>query len=98
MLQGFGEHDIRDGHLMGEALFRAVEGGTAKEDRTPFLNGGDAAGGETATIAHGIDLINYRAMRIAGTQEVTMQRVGVALGFHRTRGSGQRLAEYLATE
>src|SRR5690554_2696654 len=98
MLQGFGEHDIRDGHLMGEALFRAVERGTAKEDRAPFLNGGDAASGETATIAHGIDLIDYCAMREAGAQEVTMLGVRVALGFLRTGGSGQRLAKYLATE
>src|SRR5690554_6994772 len=98
MLQGFGRRDMRHCHLMADTLFQAVERGAAKEDRAPFLNGGNAAGSKTAAVAHGIDLINYRAMRIAGAQEVTMQRVGVTFDFHRTRGSGQRLAEYLATE
>src|SRR5690554_1354262 len=88
VLQDFGKHNIRHGYLVCQTLFRAVEGSAAEENGPSFLNGGDATGGETAAVAYGIDLIDYRAMRIAWAQEVTMQRVCMAVGVYCMSGGG----------
>src|SRR5690606_41840566 len=63
-----------------------------------LLDGGDGAGGEAAAIAGRLHLIDDRQTGIARAQEVTMNRVPLALRRHCLAGSGQGLSENLATE
>ncbi|MDT4861373.1 hypothetical protein FQZ97_959750 [compost metagenome] len=83
---------------MLEAFLVLLEGGAAGEDRLALLDGGDAAGTEAAAIAHPVHRVDHRQAGVARTQEVTVEGVHVALGFHRLAGGGEGLAEHLAAE
>ena len=67
------------------------------EDRAPVLDGGDAPGGEAASVPDAVHLIEDGLRRIPGPQEVRMERVGLAL-VHGSAGRHQRLAQHLPPE
>ncbi len=83
--------------LMLEALFGGVERGREMEDGVTMLDGDDAAGRERSTVADPFDFVEDRDGRVAGTQEVGMQRVDGAV-LDRSSGGDERLACHLATE
>ena len=68
-----------------------------REDRLAVLDRGDAAGGVALAVAQPLDLVDDRHLRIAGQDEIAMQRMrqpaldGAAAGDH-------RLADHLAAE
>ena len=62
------------------------------EDRLPVLDGDHPAGGEGAAVADAVDLVEDRHVRVAGPQEVGVERVDAASGLHRAGGGHQRLA------
>ena len=94
--QLLGRRHLRHGVLMVEARLRVVEGAAHDEHRPAMLDGRDAPGGEAAAVAHALDVVDDRPRRIAGQQEVGVQRVGDALRRHRAHGRHQRLAQHLA--
>jgi hypothetical protein len=63
------------------------------------LNRDDTTSGEAATVADAIDLVQDRHGRIAGPEEVGMQRMDVPTGLvHSATGGDKRLAGNLAAE
>ena len=82
---------------MLEPVLGDVKGGRHREDRLAVLLGEDAPGREGAPVADALDDIVDRRVGIAGTQEISMQRMAVAF----RNGAGrrdQRLAQNLAAE
>ena len=76
-----------------------VEAGLQVEDRPAVLDGDDAAGGEAAAVADPVDLVEDRHRRVAGAQEVGVQRVDQAARLVDRAGRGdQRLPGHLAAE
>ena len=76
-----------------------VEAGLQVEDRPSVLDRHDASGGEAASVADPVDLVEDRHRRIAGTQEVGVQRVHAAIGLVDGAGGGdERLAGDLPAE
>ncbi len=55
-----------------------VEARLQVEDRLPVLDRDDASGGERLAVADAVDLVEDRRVRVAGTQEVRVERVDVA--------------------
>ena len=84
--------------LVVEALLVHVERRLQVEDGAAVLDGHDASGGERATVADAVDVVEDRHARIAGTQEVGVQRVHLAVGLDGAGGGHQRLAGHLPTE
>ena len=76
-----------------------VEAGLQVEDRPAVLDGDDAPGGEAAPVADPVDLVEDRHRRVAGAQEVGVQRVHVALRLvDRAARRDQSLAGHLTAE
>ena len=76
-----------------------VEAGLQVEDRLAVLDRHDAAGGEAAAVADAVDLVEDRHGRVAGPQEVGVQRVHEPAAFvDRAGGGDERLAGHLAAE
>ncbi len=80
------------------ARFLGLERGDAGEDGLPLLDRADPSRGEAAAIAHAIDVVHHRLVRVTGTQEIAVQRMHMALRRHRLAGSGDHLAEHLPAE
>ncbi len=55
-----------------------VEARLQVEDRFPVLDRDDAARGERLAVADAVDLVQDRRVRVAGAQEVPVERVDVA--------------------
>ena len=90
---------MRHRDLVVEARLGDVEAGLQVEDRPAVLDRDDAAGGEAAPVADPVDLVEDRHGRVAGAQEVGVQRVHEAAGIVDRAGRGdQRLAGDLAAE
>ena len=68
------------------------------EDGLAVLDGHDPAGGERAAVADAVDLVEDRHRRVAGAQEVGVQRVDRPVGARRAGRGDQRLAGHLAAE
>ena len=83
--------------LVLQAVFEVVERGREVEDRPPVLHGDDPAGGERASIADPVDLVEDRHSGVAGPQEVGVQRMHPAV-LDRAPGGHERLARHLAAE
>ena len=85
--------------LVVEARLGDVEAGLQVEDRPAVLDGDDPAGGEAAPVADPVDLVQDRHRRVAGAQEVGVQRVDEAVRLVDRAGRGdERLAGDLAAE
>jgi hypothetical protein len=67
------------------------------EDLLAMLNGNDASARETRAVAAAIYFVDDRMVRIAGAQEIGVQRVHSTIVDRRIRGL-QRLPEHLAAE
>ena len=78
---------------MVEAWLLLWKGGH-DEDRLAALAGDDPAGGEAAAVADALDLEQDRLARIAGQQEIGVQRMGRAAVDRALRGD-ERLGEHL---
>ena len=84
---------------MRQTFFERMEAGLQIEDGLTVLDGHHAASGETAPVANAVDLVEDRRGRVAGAQEVSVQRVDPSvLVVDRARGRDQRLAGHLAAE
>ncbi|MCY1420420.1 hypothetical protein D9M71_360410 [compost metagenome] len=81
--------------LVFEAFFVVLERRTARKDGLALLHRRHSAGAETAAIAYPVHLIHHRQAGIARAQEITMQRVHVAVLFHGLAGRRERLPQYL---
>ena len=89
----------RHGDLMVEPRLGAVEAGLQVEDRPAVLDGHHPPGGEALAVTDAIDLVEDRYGRIAGAEEVGMERVhGSARVVDRPGGRHQRLPGHLASE
>ncbi len=86
------------GHLdlVVETFLVVLEGAAQGEDRLAFLDRGDPAGAEAAAVAHPVHLVHHRHAGVAGTQEVAVHGVYVAIVLHRLAGRRQRLPQDLA--
>ncbi|OIQ64024.1 hypothetical protein GALL_544300 [mine drainage metagenome] len=80
---------------MLEAVLRRLERGRQVEDLLAVLDGHDPADREGAAIADPLDLQQDRNLRIAGADEIGMQRVAVA-ALDRAIGRRQGLGHHLA--
>ena len=74
-----------------------LEGGLEIEDGPPVLDGDHAAGGERAPVADPVHLVEDGHGRVAGPEEVGVQRVHLAV-FDGAPGGHERLAGHLAAE
>ena len=95
--QGLGRGHVRHGELVLQALLGVVEGGRQVEDGPAVLHGHDAPGGERPAVADPVDLVEDGDGRVAGPQEVRVQRVDPAV-LDRAPGRHQRLPGHLAAE
>jgi hypothetical protein len=75
-----------------------VETGLQVEDRLAVLDGHHASGGEALAVADAVDLVQDGRGRVAGPQEVGVQRMHQPVALDGAGGGHQRLARYLATE
>src|ERR1700742_2196492 len=79
------------------AFFLGMEGNHDGEDRVAMLDRGDAPGRVALAVAQPLDLVDDRDLRIAGQDEVAMDRMrqpsldGAACCYH-------RLSDHLAAE
>ena len=96
--QVFWPDDVRHRGLVLITLFVVLKRCAACEDWLPLLDRRDPTGAEAAAIAHPVDLIHHRQGDVAGTQEITVQRMHVALVFDRLAGCRQGLAQHLPAE
>jgi hypothetical protein len=76
--QRLGVGRVRHRHLVVEAVLVGVEARLQVEDRLAVLDGHDATRGERPSVANAVDLVQDRRVRIAGPQEVRVQRVDEA--------------------
>src|SRR5690606_2435316 len=83
--------------LVLESGLRPMEGRGQVEDLLAMLHGDDPAARVGAAVARPIDLVDDRRRRVARTQEVGVQRMGIAL-LHRPGGGGHGLGKHLAAE
>lgn len=83
---------------MVKAFLVVLEGGAAGEDRLALLDRRHPAGAEAAAIAYPVDLIDHRQGGVTRTQEITVQRVHVAIRLDRLAGRRHALTEHLTTE
>jgi hypothetical protein len=92
--------DLRHFELMAEAGLVALKGYRHEEDGVPVLNGDDPPGGEALAVADAVHLIDDRHFRIAGEQEVGMQRMRRPLIdlLDGATGGDQGLSDHLAAE
>jgi hypothetical protein len=88
------------GHVEGvlESRLVQLEAGGHVEDRLAVLDRDHPAGGERATVADPVDLIEDRHLGVAGPQEVCVERVDVALGVDGAGRRHQGLSRHLAAE
>src|SRR5690606_5374568 len=89
------------GHLAAvDALAVLVRRDAAEDvDLDRLRSDSDAPpGGERAAVADAVDLVEHRALGVAGPEEVGVQRVDVALGVDRAGRGDERLAGHLAAE
>ncbi|GAA3413198.1 hypothetical protein GCM10018952_28900 [Streptosporangium vulgare] len=77
---------------------RHVEGGRHREYRLAVLDGHHPPGGEGPAVADPLDVVDDRNRRVAGPDEVGVQRVDVAVVGHRPSRGDQCLGGDLATE
>ncbi|PRD36378.1 UNVERIFIED_CONTAM: hypothetical protein NCL1_08867 [Trichonephila clavipes] len=96
--QAFRTRHLGHGQLVIEAVFGVGERGHHGEDDLAVLDRLHRAGGEALAVAHALDLVDDRRRRVAGTQEVGMQRMRQALAVDRAAGRHQGLAQHLAAE
>jgi hypothetical protein len=97
--QRLGCGHVGHGELVLQALLGHLEAGRQVEDRLAVLDRDDPPRGERAAVAHPLDLVEDRHRRIAGAQEVGVQRVDVAgRVVDRPCRRHQRLAGHLAPE
>ena len=74
-----------------------MEGAGHVEDLLAVLDGDDAPRRETAAIAGTVDLIDDRDLRVAGADEIGVERMAQPL-FHGAVGRHQGLGDHLAPE
>ena len=89
------------GHLelVREPGLLVVEAGLEVEDRAAVLDRDDPAGGEAASVADPVDVVENRDERVAGAQEVGVQRVHQPTGIvDRARRRDEGLTGNLAAE
>ena len=72
---GLGARHVGHLELMFEPLLFGMETGLHVVDGAAVLDGHDATGGEAATVADPVDLVEDRDTRVARSQEVRVQRV-----------------------
>ncbi len=82
---------------MLHAVLLQLERGRQGEDRPPVLDGHHAPGREAAPVPAAIDVVDDGRFRIAGAQEVGVQRVDQAT-LDRLAGRQDRLGQDLPTE
>ena len=83
--------------LVVVARFLGVEGCGQIEDRSTVLDRDHAPRREGTAVANPVDGVEHRDLRVAGAQEVTVQRVWQE-PVHGPAGGHQRLRQYLAAE
>ena len=76
VLQRFRRWHLRHRLLMAQAILADLKGERHTEDGAAMLYGEHAAGVEAPAVADAFDLVQDRHRRIAGTQEVAVQRMG----------------------
>ncbi len=81
--------------LMAQTVFDGLERNRHVEDRDAVLHGDDTPRREAFAVANSVDDVQDRHRRIAGAQEIAVQRMRVALRRHRARRRDERLAEHL---
>jgi hypothetical protein len=88
------------GHLdlVIEPAILVLERGDHREDRQTLLIGLGSARRERAPVVNAIDGERDRQVDVAGAEEVSVQRVDVALRRDRALGGDERLGEHLAAE
>src|SRR4051794_37920135 len=84
--------------LVGAAALVHVERSGQAEDGLAVLHRDDAPGGEGAAVADAVDVQDEAPARQAGSQEVSVQRMGMMVGVDGEGGGPQRLRRYLPTE
>ena len=91
--------DVGHVDLVRQALLGGVEAGLQVEDGLTVLDGHDATRGEALAVADAVDVVEDRGHRIAGTQEVGVQRVNPTVAvIDGPRGRHQRLSGDLSAE
>ncbi len=95
--QALGLGHIGHGELVLQARVLVLEGGLEIEDGPPVLDGDHAARGERAPVADPVHLVEDGHGRVAGPEEVGVQRVHLAV-FDGAPGGHERLAGHLAAE
>jgi len=94
---GLGSRDVGHHELVLEAHFFVVKTRLHVVDGPAVLDGDHATGRETTSVADSVDLVEDRDARVAGAQEVRVQRVNSAV-LDRPAGRHQRLGRDLAAE
>ena len=74
-----GRRHVGHRRLVLEAACVELERRRQREDRLAVLDGDHPAGGERAAVAHPVDLVEDRHRRVAGPEEVRVQRVDAAV-------------------
>ncbi len=95
--QRLGSRHLGHLELVLDAGFVYVEGAGHREDRTAVLNGHHPTGGEGATIADAVHLVEDGDVGISGAKEVGVQGVHEANVDRASRGH-EGLGEHLTTE
>src|SRR5204863_5588954 len=83
---------------MAPAFLALLVGAGQCEDRLAVLDADDAARGKALAIADAVDLVDDRDRRIAGPQEIAVQRVDMAVAVDRAGCRDQGLADDEAAE
>ena len=96
--QGVGGSDDRHRVLVLEPVLIDLERRGHVEDRAFVLPGDDATGAERAAVSRVLHDVLDRHRRVAGAQEVAVQRVGSTLLRDGAAASHERLREHLPTE
>ena len=90
-----GQDPRRHGNLVLETLGLHLEGGIEVEDGLAALDGLDPAGGDGLAVADVLHVIDDGAIGIAGTQEIGVETVHLAIAGHRLLGGRQGLPHHL---
>jgi hypothetical protein len=83
--------------MMFEPLFLDLKRNGHAENRAAVLDGHDAACGEAASIPNSIDFVEDRDLRVTRPEEITLQRMNVAI-FDRSIGCDEGLTYDLSAK
>src|SRR2546423_1557646 len=93
-----GSRDGRHRQLMVGTALDDLERCRQVEDRAPVLDRYDPPGGEALSVADAVDVVDDRDVRIAGPEEVGMERVHGAVFTDCATGGDERLRRDLPAE